>query len=251
MTLRTIRGIGPARQKWLQETLNIVTIDDLATASWESIEFEVSQDEGIIIPRREIQSWIAQAQAEQAELNLNIITPEPQIQDSSGQNLLELTSEISPEETTLEEITPNMTIAIAPIAIVIPDLSLQITQIQILQPDSNPQSIVPGQSRLPVFWKHQPLTLEVQFELGLAPCSHEAIAAATYHIQCHAQNRVTQWTTTFETPFSSPLAADQTVYNSYLPPIQLDIGIYRLQIWVTLQGIRSVGYFDIPLIQIT
>jgi hypothetical protein len=249
--LQGIRGIGPARQKWLQETLNIITIDDLAMASWESIEFEVSQDEGIIIPRREIQSWIAQAQAERPDVNLGVIEPDSESDSESlglsEQNVLEITGEI-----VSDEITPDATIAIAPIAIVIPDLSLQITQIQIIQGfNSIPYTIVPGQCNLPVLWKHQPLTIEVQFELGLVPSSHDAIAAATYHIQCHAQNRVTQWTTTLETPFSSPLIPDQTVYNSCLPPIQLDIGIYRLQIWVTLQGIRSVGYFDIPLIQIT
>ena len=31
--LKDIRGIGPARHQWLQETLNLVTIEDLAIGS--------------------------------------------------------------------------------------------------------------------------------------------------------------------------------------------------------------------------
>lgn len=242
--LRGIRGIGPARQKWLGETLNIVTIDDLAMASWESIAFEVSQDDGIIIPRHEIQSWITQAQAERPQANLAIVDADlaPELSD---QNVLEIADEAIPDEP----------LALAPIAIVIPDLILAILQVQIIQSNSNPIPILPGQSNIPILWTHQPFEVEVQFELEidaeLDEPMEEAIVSATYHVQCHVQNRVTQWMTILESPISTALIPEKTIYNSRLPSFQLPLGIYRLQIWVTLTGIRSVGYFDIPLIQIT
>lgn len=241
--LRGIKGIGPARQKWLQETLNIMTIDDLAMAAWESIEFEVSQDDDIIIPRREIQNWITQARSQQATMS----------QPNSAPQSLEEIEEIEK----IEEIELNDPIELIPSPIVPPSLSVQITQIKIIQSDLIQHSIVPGQSTVPILWRHQPFAIDVQFEIETAvetaidSALQDSIAAATYHLQCHAQNRITRQISILESPFSSPLIPDQTSYDSRLPNFQLDIGIYRLQIWVTLQGLRSVGYFDIPLIQIT
>jgi hypothetical protein len=242
--LRGIKGIGPARQKWLQETLNIMTIDDLAMAAWESIEFEVSQDDDIIIPRREIQNWITQARSQQATMS------QPKAAPQSLEEIVEI-----------EEIELNDPIELIPSPIVPPSLSVRITQIKIIQSDLIQHSIVPGQSTVPILWRHQPFAIDVQFEIETAvetvietvidSALQDSIAAATYHLQCHAQNRITQQISILESPFSSPLISDQTSYDSRLPNFQLDIGIYRLQIWVTLQGLRAVGYFDIPLIQIT
>ena len=242
--VRGIRGIGPARQQWLQDTLNIVTIQDLATASWESIEYEVGQDDGIIIPRREIQSWINQARSQLPQSIQSEITEEVTL------------IELDPIEELIEMI-PEEPIVIAPSAIVIPDLSLTITQVQILQSGSHLtlNAITLNESpKVPLLWLHRNFEIEVQFELDFGTDLDAEMKAAidtTYNIQCHAQNRVTGWMVSVEMPLPIPLISEQSRYDSRLFDFQLDLGIYRLQIWVTIQGIRSVGYFDIPLIQIT
>jgi hypothetical protein len=56
-----LKGIGPARQRWLRETLNVRTYRDLADLSIDELESRL-KDVGQIPSRSDIARWIAQAQ---------------------------------------------------------------------------------------------------------------------------------------------------------------------------------------------
>lgn len=59
--LTKINGIGPVRQEWLRESLDVYTFRDLAVLSVDEIESRL-KTEGKIISRSEIEAWIDQAQ---------------------------------------------------------------------------------------------------------------------------------------------------------------------------------------------
>jgi len=59
--LTVIRGIGPTRQRWLRESLNVRTYQDLATLSVDEIESRLKAD-GKIASRRRIEVWLVEAQ---------------------------------------------------------------------------------------------------------------------------------------------------------------------------------------------
>ena len=64
--LTAVKGIGPARQKWLNELFDIHSFAALGNLSVEIVEKKAKQ-EGKILPNGEIASWIAQAKALAAE----------------------------------------------------------------------------------------------------------------------------------------------------------------------------------------
>lgn len=55
-----IRGIGAARQRWLKESLNVRTYQDLAVLSADEIESQLRAD-GFIPSRKAIEDWLSQA----------------------------------------------------------------------------------------------------------------------------------------------------------------------------------------------
>jgi len=57
---KSITGIGPAREKWLQDTFNIHTYQELAKLTASQIEQKL-KEEGKIVSRKSIESWIEQA----------------------------------------------------------------------------------------------------------------------------------------------------------------------------------------------
>lgn len=59
--LTVIKGIGPARQRWLEESLAVRTFEDLAALSVDEIESRLKADKQIA-SRETIEAWIAQAQ---------------------------------------------------------------------------------------------------------------------------------------------------------------------------------------------
>jgi hypothetical protein len=58
--LTAIKGIGPARQRWLKESLNVHSYRDLAALPADEMESQLKAD-GQVISRGEIDSWVAQA----------------------------------------------------------------------------------------------------------------------------------------------------------------------------------------------
>ena len=58
--LTMIKGIGPARQRWLKESLDVQTFGDLAALSVDEIESRLKADKQIA-SRETIEAWIAQA----------------------------------------------------------------------------------------------------------------------------------------------------------------------------------------------
>jgi hypothetical protein len=59
--LTVITGIGPARQQWLRESLNVHTYQDLVALSTAQIEAQLKAD-GQIASRNAIEGWLHQAQ---------------------------------------------------------------------------------------------------------------------------------------------------------------------------------------------
>jgi hypothetical protein len=57
---KSIKGIGPARERWLQETFNVHTYKELADLTTSQIENKI-KEEGKIVSRKHISSWIEQA----------------------------------------------------------------------------------------------------------------------------------------------------------------------------------------------
>jgi len=66
--LTTIKGIGPARQKWLGELFDVYTFGALSRLSGEEAE-KVAKKAGKIFPEGEFAGWIAKAEALAAEKN--------------------------------------------------------------------------------------------------------------------------------------------------------------------------------------
>jgi hypothetical protein len=64
--LTVIRGIGPARQQWLQDSLGVRTYEDLAALSADDIESRLRAD-GQIPSRSTIEAWLVQARTLAAE----------------------------------------------------------------------------------------------------------------------------------------------------------------------------------------
>ena len=58
--LTVIKGIGPVRQRWFNDSLNVYTYRELAALPAEEIESKLKA-EGSITSRNDIEQWIAQA----------------------------------------------------------------------------------------------------------------------------------------------------------------------------------------------
>ena len=91
--LTAIKGIGPARQRWLKESLDVHTFEDLAASSVDEIESRLKLDNQIT-SRKSIEMWIAQAQeraaatkhAEQPTGAAETKEAEEQVKDSAEGN---------------------------------------------------------------------------------------------------------------------------------------------------------------------
>lgn len=64
--LTAIKGIGPARQRWFREVLNVHSYHDLAMLSIEEVESRLKSDHQIV-SRRDINSWIVAAKERVAD----------------------------------------------------------------------------------------------------------------------------------------------------------------------------------------
>jgi predicted flap endonuclease-1-like 5' DNA nuclease len=73
--LTQIKGIGPAKRQWLQDELEISSIQDLARASANQI-YRRLRDAGHSISQNEIRNWMAQAEAALEKKSAQEITPE-------------------------------------------------------------------------------------------------------------------------------------------------------------------------------
>jgi hypothetical protein len=67
MELHEISGIGPARARWLEESLHVRTLHDLAALSPQEVERRLKRAGGNKPPRSTIEAWIAEAQKHLAE----------------------------------------------------------------------------------------------------------------------------------------------------------------------------------------
>jgi hypothetical protein len=87
--LTTIKGIGPVRQKWLQDSFGVHSFDGLAALSVDEIESQLKAD-GLIAARSSIEEWITSAQ------EMSAVTPSPNQKAPKA-----------PHEQTIEALTDN------------------------------------------------------------------------------------------------------------------------------------------------
>jgi predicted flap endonuclease-1-like 5' DNA nuclease len=78
--LTAVKGIGPARRRWLREAMSVHSYQDLAGTSAPDIEARLKA-EGQVISKTEIGRWVAQAQG----LALAANEPTRQSHDADGQ----------------------------------------------------------------------------------------------------------------------------------------------------------------------
>ncbi len=87
--LTVIKGIGPARQKWLRESLDVITFADLAARSVAEIEARLKADNQIA-SQSTIETWIAQArehaEAARAAETVEAVTGEQENYPAAGAN---------------------------------------------------------------------------------------------------------------------------------------------------------------------
>jgi hypothetical protein len=112
--LTNIRGIGTTRKQWFK-SLGIYTIADLAHASADDIESQLKSN-GRSLSRSELEEWIAQAQAQLADLSLQ--PSESLYQNEETVNIRETTSlsVVTPEVTSevVPEVTPEVKSEVTP-----------------------------------------------------------------------------------------------------------------------------------------
>jgi len=81
--LSAVKGIGPARAKWLRDNFGVKTYQELANLSISQIETKLKV-EGKIVARKDIESWISQARDLHAKSGAS-----KQINEGSAQDVLE------------------------------------------------------------------------------------------------------------------------------------------------------------------
>ncbi|MEM7119288.1 MAG: hypothetical protein AAF614_43135 [Chloroflexota bacterium] len=74
--LTVIKGIGPARQQWLQHSFGVQTFTDLASLSPDEIELRLKED-GQIARRGAIEEWVGQAKELAATQAKPVLTVPP------------------------------------------------------------------------------------------------------------------------------------------------------------------------------
>lgn len=84
---KMIKGIGPARERWLRESLGVRTFGDLAALTVDEIESRLKADKQIA-SRETIESWIAQARdlAAVAERTEKPTATEEQVKETTEEN---------------------------------------------------------------------------------------------------------------------------------------------------------------------
>jgi hypothetical protein len=305
--LKKIRGIGIARQQWLDVIAGIHTIPELANASAEKIEYQLNI-EGHAVSRAEIEQWIAHAREftnepspgkdGQVELSLEIEKPanieaeeppKPSVEESEGLTLASFIVKFQTRQgegrteqqtvvchresdTTetwtgiegeqlqqwmLERVRTTMQpepVAEQPAAAATP-LTVEITQLRAFQPPRTGMLMViaeAGEGFSGFFTSGEPFALEVAFKLTGQTTANITLPQATYCVEVYARHRATGVKTSLGETQPHTLIATQTSYTTMLPDITLQQpGIYRLQVLVTLQGIRAIpGFLEIPLLQV-
>lgn len=132
-------------------------------------------------------------------------------------------------------------------------LPIKITQIQLFQPPAAPiPSAVSNNVAQPqaIVVEDRPFALEVTFVLHW-PALAAAGTTSGYSAQFHLRELLTGRTINLGETATYPVATDQTVYTAKLPVGKVATGLYRLQVVVILQSSpRTLGYFELPLLQI-
>lgn len=252
--LSLIKGIGPTRQQLLRERLSIHTVQDLATASAETIE-ALFRSAGQSITRSMAAHWIAQARHLAASSDVNgpsgsdpapveiapasdVIPPEQVPPEGSGsKNNLE-TQPDQPEGTTLSAEL----------------ITLRMCQIVVVQPPETgiPQMLTERDRSLPgPLLTGQPFQLSVTFELDRL-ASLPVSPQASYKLQGFLKSLTYPHQVT-DLGESAPhfLAGHSPPYSAMIATSGLPPGLYRLQLLITFQDISILfGMHEIPRFQV-
>lgn len=252
--LSLIKGIGPARQLLLRERLSIHTMQDLATASAETIE-ALFRSAGQSVTRSKAADWIAQAK----HLAASSDTDGPSDGDPAPAQILPAADVVPPDQVPSEgsgskgKLEPQLDrpeIA----ALSTEPITLQIGQIVVIQPPETgiPQMVTARDRSFPgSLLNKQPFQISIAFGLdGLAslPLSPQAsyslqgfVKSLTYPHQAIALGE--------SPPYF--LAGHRSPYSALITVSGLASGLYRLQLLVAFQGISiPFSLHEIPRFQV-
>jgi len=287
--LKLIKGIGAARQQWLRKSLGVRTLRDLAALSADETESRLKA-EGHIVPRGEIDRWIALAKEHAAEARAKAnasagegkwkpfasFVVEFQARKLEGRaeeqrttvhymeadkgdtwpgieakRSLQWMLDQLGEKVRKEPVEEPPSEARAAAA---PPVTVQVTEIQAFQPPETEGPIGVGKAGRPFpgfLRRGEPFAIGVSFRLtGLA----EADIAERQFVssaQFHARSLGTRATIHLGNTEPKALLEGKSTYTAMLPEATLPPGMYRLRALVTLQGAPAVpGYLEVPMLQV-
>jgi hypothetical protein len=288
--LTVIRGIGPARQRWLRKSFSVRTFQDVAALSADEIESRLKA-EGQITSRSEIEQWIAQGQ----ELAGAADSPaaggewqpfasfvvEFQTREIEGQAGERRTTVHHMEEDTgtywpgiesrklcqwmLDQIRTKVGLepgdydltqaqpAEAPPAEK-PSAKIKISQIRVFQPpqsEAPTQTIEAGKPFRGSVKGDEPFTFEVDFELTGPAAPDIARQELECNARSYAYDRVKKTSIDLGDTGLHTFEEGEFAYTFTLPEAILQRGDYRLWVLVTPQGALAMpDYVEVPLLQV-
>lgn len=309
--LTLFKGIGSVRQKWLADVFGVYTFADLADLSIDQVE-AVAREEGVILSRNKIASWIEQANDLVASkpaaetggddndtddlAGTNELTTLPvSLQDNDDNGKVETWEPIASfvvefqertlsgqpaarrtavhhmetdigttwpgiadtqlcqwmgKQAKLKEVTvPKPPVSSSPTATAV---TVQITRAR-LQQQPNFSTICEMAYEKRPFLGHvsheKPMTLAVELELSTAATGNLP-GQLQYQARCHVQNLTTEKKAYYLEMKNTPPSGDETVYQSTLPELQLDPGIYKLGILVSGKPPLNTNYFELPKLNV-
>jgi hypothetical protein len=278
--LTAIKGIGPARQRWFRESLNICTFRDLAALSADEIESRLKA-EGQIASRGEIDGWIAQAQELAAAVNLS---SQRAVEAAEGEwqpfasFVVEFQARrikgLAEERRTMvhhmeadkgetwsgiegerlchwmldqvgarvqQVIEEKLPAEVRP-AFACP-VTVEIAQVRAFQPPQTETPIGVGEAGRPFrgFVRGgEPFALEASFGLAGPAAAEIAKKQITYHAQFHARSLPTGERIHLGDIKPNTLVEGKLSYTAVLPEATLRPGLYRLRVLATLQGMPPI-----------
>jgi hypothetical protein len=275
--LKRIKGIGRVKQQWLNDTLHITTLEELAQLNITDLELASSG----IVTRTELAAWVTQAQTlvsissdtSSAALADNVSEPtEPDwTTDATFTVLLQSQTQpnrpnANPRRLLLHHADLNggapligspaidlmqQIIELVPSAAPAKSstLAVEIFQVSVHQRGMAIAIHDDGHALNHPLRVGEPFALMVRFRLsGLLPTQLEA--AMTYTTQCFARNRTSGKLYCLAAPDPTPISPNQLTYQVMLSDLELTRpGLYRLQILTTLQGTPAMpGCFELPML---
>lgn len=236
--LTVIRGIGTAKQQWLWD-IGVYNLTHLAHASVPDVMAQLQQ-QGRPVSQRDLQRWIAQAQAQilqTAELPSAAIAPP------------------APSEPVTDKPSAAAQPTVAEQTSAQPIPTVEILQLQLFQSAGPPLIASKAQPQfMGTVQPHVPLTLEAVVRVTVPPTAlhHRQSTEGRITLQCFVTHLASGRLVHLGTQTRSVVLNESVPLTIRLPNLQLSQpGIYRLQVVATLEsGLATMGWFEVPLFQV-